>query len=183
MEPQRPTAKLEHVGPGRVRARVIRAHRSGRALERVRETLAANPAVAHAEVNPATGSVLVHGPDPGQLEQAMSEALVLIRSLGGEEAPEAGVERVVSLVQTADQRLRDATGGQVSLRWLPPTAFVGLGIRQLLNQGLAIGPVPWYVLLYYGVDSFLKLYPEHAPATAATATAAASLRRQRDGKI
>ena len=44
-----------------------------------------------------------------------------------------------------------------------PAAFVSVGVRQLLAEGLTLGTVPWYVLIYYGVDSFLKLYPEHAP--------------------
>jgi hypothetical protein len=46
-------------------------------------------------------------------------------------------------------------------------AGVDAGVRQLMAQGLTLGSIPWYVLLYYGVDSFLKLYPEHAPANAA----------------
>jgi hypothetical protein len=177
--PQRPTATLEHVGPGRVRARVVRSHRSGPALERVRQVLAAHPAVALAEVNPASGSVLVHGADPRQLAEALDQALELVRSLQGEEAPEAGVERVVGLVRGVDRRLREATGGQVSLRWLAPSIFIGLGVRQLLRQGLTIGPLPWYVLLYYGVDSFLKLYPEHAPAP----RPAPALPTQPDGEV
>jgi hypothetical protein len=40
---------------------------------------------------------------------------------------------------------------------------VALGLRQLARDGLTVGAVPWYVLIYYGADSFLKLYPEHRP--------------------
>jgi hypothetical protein len=125
--------------------------------------LAAQPGVTHAEVNSSTGSVLVHGIDRRKLEAAMNEALTLVEALRGVESPEAGVDHVVGLVQTADQRLKEATGGRVSLRWFVPTAFIAAGIRQLLLQGFTIGTVPWYVLLYYGVDSFIKLFPEHAP--------------------
>jgi hypothetical protein len=132
-------------------------------MERVRDVLAAQPGVTHAEVNPSTGSVLVHGLDPRKLETAMNEALTLVKTLQGE-SPEAGVDQLVGLVQTADQRLREVTGGRVSLRWFVPTAFVAVGVRQLLQQGFTVGTVPWYVLLYYGVDSFIKLFPEHAPS-------------------
>jgi hypothetical protein len=40
----------------------------------------------------------------------------------------------------------------------------------LIAEGLTVGAVPWYVLVYYGVDSFLKLYPEHAPQRPDTTT-------------
>lgn len=163
----RPTAKLEHASPGRVRARVLRGHRSPATMERVRVRLKAAPGVSHVEVNPATGSVLLRGPNRARLEEALNDALVVFRSLGGEEPADQGVGQVVDLVRAGEERLRQATGGRFSLRWLVPATFVGLGVRELLRQGLTIGTIPWYVLLYYGLDSFLKLYPEHGPLSGA----------------
>lgn len=165
MAPERPTARLEHAGPTRLRARVVRQERSRATLERVRREIAARPGVHEVRVNGATGSVLVEGPDRDQLHEAVSEALHLVRSFSGEESPDRGVEQVVRLVRTADRRLQAATDGRISLRWLVPAAFVGLGVRQFFQQGFTLGTIPWYVLLYYGADSFLKLYPEHAPAS------------------
>ena len=31
------------------------------------------------------------------------------------------------------------------------------------DRPFTLGTIPWYVLLYCGADSFLKLYTEHAP--------------------
>jgi hypothetical protein len=69
------------------------------------------------------------------------------------------------MVRAADVRLQAATHGRISLRWLVPAAFVAPGLRQLAREGFTVGTVPWYVLLYYGADSFLKLYPEDRPET------------------
>ncbi|MDQ6691903.1 MAG: hypothetical protein M3Z13_03960, partial [Candidatus Dormibacteraeota bacterium] len=52
---------------------------------------------------------------------------------------------------------------RLSLKWIVPATFATMGVRQLMIQGFKLGTIPWYVLLYYGADSFMKLYPEHAP--------------------
>jgi Heavy metal associated domain 2 len=158
-----PRASLEHRGSNRVRARVAREDRSPERMDRLRRQLSAHPAVDSVEVNHRTGSVLVHGEVATELEGAVRESLELVEEAGPENVPEAGVESVVLLVREVDRKLRRTTGSRLSLRWLVPTAFVGVGLRQLVREGLTLGSVPWYVLIYYGVDSFLKLYPQHAP--------------------
>ena len=132
-------------------------------MEEIGQRLREHPEVRHVEVNSATGSVLVTGENAGHLQSAMSDVLTLIESFAEEPAREAGIEATVELVRRADQKLRTATSGRFSLRLLVPTVFVSVGIRQLLRQGLTVGTIPWYVLIYYGIDSFLKLYPQYAP--------------------
>jgi hypothetical protein len=132
-------------------------------MERLRGQLSAHPAVESVEVNERTGSVLVHGTVTSELEDALGQALELVSEAGPENVPEAGVESLVLMVKDVDSRLQRATSSRLSLRWLVPAAFIGVAVRQLMREGLTIGNVPWYVLLYYGVDSFLKLYPHHAP--------------------
>jgi Heavy metal associated domain 2 len=159
---ERPHARLVHATRGRARVRVDRAHRSPEQMEHVRRQLAAQPGVHEVEVNRATGSVVVRGHHRDELVAALSGTLTLVGSLKGDE-PEQGVDVLVGAVRAANQRLTRATGGRLSLRWLVPAVFVSLGVRELMRQGLTVGTIPWYVLLYYGIDSFLKLYPEHAP--------------------
>lgn len=168
----KPVAKLVHASARRVRARVVQDQRSPAAMTRVQRQLSAAPGVDHVEVNPTTGSVLVQGADRQRLEHALDDSLNLLASFGGDVPPDQGVAQVVTLVRTAERRLRQATGGRLSLRWIVPSTFVGLGVRELLRQGLTVGTIPWYVLLYYGVDSFLKLYPEHGPGPGADADGA-----------
>jgi hypothetical protein len=132
-------------------------------MERIKRRLEAQPGVQHVEVNTRTGSVLVQGDRDDQLRSALEDALNIVRSVQEGEPSDQAVTAIVEVVKAADSRVRELTAGRISLRWLVPATFVGLGIRQLMAQGLTLGNVPWYVLMYYGVDSFLKLYPEHAP--------------------
>jgi cation transport ATPase len=159
----KPHARLEHRSPGRVRARVPKGERNPVRMQEIQDELAQHPNVRHVEVNSATGSVLVTGEGTHRLQSALADVLTLIESAAQEESQEAGVDATVQLVKTADQKLRGLTNGRFSLRALVPATFITLGVRQLLRQGLSIGVVPWYVLVYYGVDSFLKLYPHYAP--------------------
>lgn len=159
----KPRARLEHRSQGRVRVRVPKGERTPDRMQDVRDRLASHPNVRHVEVNSATGSVLVTGESTHHLQSALADVLTVVESVGQEEAREAGIDATVALVKSADEKLRGLTSGRFSLRALVPTVFVGLGIRQLMRQGLSIGVIPWYVLVYYGVDSFLKLYPNYAP--------------------
>ena len=147
-----------------MRVRVDRDHRQPERLEQVRQHLARRAEVRAVEVNPTSGSVLLQGESTDALRDAFREAVDLVEESGSaEDFERRGVEAAVGYVRLADDRLGAATRGKVRLRWLVPAAFVGFGVRQLILEGLTLGQVPWYVLIYYGVDSFLKLYPEHAP--------------------
>lgn len=156
-------ARLEHHTPGRARVRVAREHRSPEHMERVRKELEASPAVSSVEVNPQTGSVLVRGERTDGLRTALDECLEIVEDEGPENVQEAGLESALLLVRGLDRWIGRSTGGQLSLRWLVPASFIAVALRQLLRQGVTLGELPWFVLLYYGVDSFLKLYPQHAP--------------------
>jgi hypothetical protein len=156
-------ARVEHHTPGRVRVRVPREDRSPERMDRVRRQLEAHPAVNAVEVNPQTGSVLVRGEHTNGLRGALDACLEIVEEDGPENVQEAGLESALVLVGSLDRWIARSTGGQLSLRWLVPASFVAVALRQLVRQGVTLGELPWFVLLYYGVDSFIKLYPQHAP--------------------
>lgn len=156
-------ARLEHASPGRIRVRVDKEHRRQDLMEAVGRRLHANYGVQSVEVNPATGSILVQGADTHSLRAALNGAFSIVERAKQEGVGEMGVESAVSLIKQLDRKLSDATGRRISIRWAVPAVFVTVGMRQAVVQGFSIGVIPWYVLLYYGVDSFLKLFPEYAP--------------------
>jgi hypothetical protein len=117
-------------------------------------------------VNHRTGSVLVHCADSEAVRSALGEVCELLSPVVGERAGGA-VDDIVTGVRLADRRLQALTRGRLSLRWVVPGAFIAVGIRQLLRTGPTVGAVPWYVLMYYGADTFLKLNPEHSPTVRA----------------
>ncbi|HEY4025812.1 MAG TPA: hypothetical protein VGO86_05215 [Candidatus Dormibacteraeota bacterium] len=150
-----------------MRIRVDPRHRSPEQMDLVRRRLDANPDVDSVTVDLRTGSILVLGSSTERLRAALDTVVDIVEEAGPEGLPEAGVVVAVDLVRDLDRRLAAATAGRVSLRWLVPAAFLTIGVRQLIRQGLTAGQIPWFVLIYYGVDSFLKLNPEYAPATRA----------------
>ena len=156
-------ALLEHRSHGRIRVRVPRQSRTEGALGQARQLLEAKAAVSRVTVNPRSGSILVEGDNTDLLHSTLQEVVNLFEQASAETTANAGVEAAVNAVKRLDQKLGEMTGRRVSLRWLVPAAFIAVGIRQLRTQGFTVGTVPWYVVIYYGVDSFLKLYPEHAP--------------------
>jgi uncharacterized protein YjhX (UPF0386 family) len=137
--------------------------RSPAQLDALRKQLASHSHVDAVEVNTRSGSILVLGPDLERLRGALRECLVLVEKGGPDRIPELGLEATVEVVRELDRRLSGITGGRVSIRALVPATFIAMGVRQLIAQGLTLGSVPWYVLIYYGVDSLMKLYPELAP--------------------
>ena len=162
-EPPKLPALLEHRSYGRIRVRVPRRSRTEGALGHVQQQLEGRAAVNRVTVNHRSGSILVEGDNTDLLHSALQEVVNVFEQATPDTAANAGVEAAVNAVKRADEKLGEMTGRRVSLRWLVPAAFIAVGIRQLLAQGFTVGTVPWYVVIYYGVDSFLKLYPEHAP--------------------
>jgi hypothetical protein len=160
---RQPVAHLRHRSHGRMRVTLERSDRSPGQMEQVKKRIESQPGIRSVDINPTTGSVIVTGEHNHQIEQALEAAVELVETLQQGKPSQKAVDTLVSAVKVADSRLRQTSSDRISLKWLVPGAFVGIGLRQLLAQGLTIGDVPWYVLMYYGVDSFLKLNPEHAP--------------------
>jgi Heavy metal associated domain 2 len=133
-------------------------------LHQIKRRMEAQPGITNVEVSSRTGSVLVMSDSDDLIDEALHEAFELVSAVETGEASEEAVRTLVTAVSEADRRIRTLTGGYVSLRWAVPAMFASAGVRQLFAQGLTLGNIPWYVLLYYGVDSFLKLYPEHSPS-------------------
>jgi hypothetical protein len=132
-------------------------------MAEIRSYLQAHPMVTSVQVNDRSGSVLVEGERNEVLRSALEELFNVVAETAGQRETDATVQLVVDLVKRADARVSELTEGKLSIRWLVPVSFITVALRQLLRQGLTLGDIPWFVLLYYGVDSFLKLYPEHAP--------------------
>lgn len=157
------TAVVEHSSPGRMRVRLHKPHRNPETFRRLRNHLEKQASVASVEINERSGSLLIRAADADATRGALSDVLDLVGPMAADDRLEPDVTFLVEAVRSADQRIKAATKGKLSLKWMIPASFLTVGVRQLLAQGLTLGTVPWYVLIYYGVDSFLKLYPDHAP--------------------
>jgi hypothetical protein len=169
--------------PGRVRVRVHHPHRHPQLLNDVRERLEKTPGVDQVEVNPDSGSVLVHydhhASSMGDILGTLRDVGMIMGTVGGaDELPEAegGDEggghstTAMSLVDTIDdldRRLSKMTGRTVDLKLLFPLALGALGVQSAVRNGIGLSEVPAYVLIWYAFDSFWKF---HRAAPSGTST-------------
>jgi hypothetical protein len=181
-------ARLMSATPGRLRVRLSsRPGRDGQAhdgqlgatreavLRHVHAGISGEAGIRHVQTNPSTGSVTIHY-DPAT--RGHDDVLGLLYDLGvvvhdvaegadegpAEPAPAHGHSRpaagMIGALDDLDQRLSHLTGHRVDLKVLFPATLATIGVAQLLRQGVGLGEIPAYVLLWYAFDSFFKLHKE-----------------------
>lgn len=169
------TLHLEHHVKGRARLRVPQP-RTPEEVAEIARHLKAIKRVRNLEVNPTTGSVLVHINPADPVEMLLEDIagvgylvqrLTVPRSRR-KAAPtrpprvphSQGSRQVSNVLATMNKKVHDATDGKADLRVIVPAALGVLAIRQLLKDTKSLSQAPWYVLVYYAFDSFYKLNDE-----------------------
>ena len=131
-----PQVEIAHRSPGRLRIRVVeRGDR--RIFDQLRAGLDVCPGVEQLDVNPRTGSVLIH-------HEADSDAIVdyaLTHELFANAAPRSsrhsspsGAAR--SALRAVDVQLRQRTEGRWNLREVGFVALAGAGLLQLASRNI-----------------------------------------------
>ena len=165
-----PTGRIVHRVPGRLRVRFARGSVSPEALSRMRATVLKIKGVARCEANGRTSCLLVHFDEAafddrrfaravGGLAESMSPGdTVLVATVNGRDEGPSRLARVINVrLRLLDRRLRHATGDRVDLRTIVPIGFAGLALREVIVNSARLPAIPWYVLLWYAFDSYLRL--------------------------
>jgi len=162
--------------PGRTRFKIPPHHRNYQDMERLSSGLQAHPDVHDVQFNTQTGSILVHH-DPHRSD--VHEMKDVMRDLGVIFADITGSADLLSIgtsggdssfdftsaITDLNQRVLLATNGVVDLQYVVPLGLGALAVVQLLTFGWQFDLVPWFVLAYFAVDSFIKLDLNQDPAT------------------
>jgi Heavy metal associated domain 2 len=154
------STKVVSSTPGRLRLRVAHSHRQPEKMQHIADVLSANSHINQVKTNVHHGSIVInHDGEDGSLENvlaALKDLGIIFAdiTLGNTEAA-AGVS---SAVVDLNERVKQLTHGAFDLRILFPLGLASLSLRQLLNKGLQLESIPWYVLAWYAFDSFLKLH-------------------------
>ncbi len=180
--PPRAHAHVTSHTPGRVRVRVHHAHRHPELLNKVAKELGNKPGIDHVDVNPHSGSVLVHYDNEASSSDdvfgCLRDAGLLVSTVfeGGDELPDLGggddsghsttAAGVVGTMSDLDQRLSKLTGRKVDLKLLFPLALGAVGVSSALRNGIGLAEVPAYILIWYAFDSFWKFHREPASPVA-----------------
>ncbi len=180
-------ARVVHQIPGRVRVRLPRAERNPRLLHELRGFIESLGGVRQVEINPVTGSILVHYQPESQdqihslLRQAdmfesppeLTDADELAATIEKEaEFLAAHSELALGVVQACkalNREVRTATDNAVDLKVLLPA---GLAVWAFLKHGVEASTPLWVTLAIFSVNSFIAL---HRPTTVHVSTHTAAL--------
>lgn len=185
--------------PGRMRVRLGREHRDPEAFAQLERELGGRAGVSSVTTDHRTGSVLVRYDHLALAKDDVTSMLldvgvVALDLLGAEDAAEdlgeertprsvaphsSGAASVLDAVTDLDHRISRLTGGRLDLKLLVPAGLGLLALRQVALNGLGLGTVPGYVLLWYTFDSFYKLHQRKAEAKAEQAAARGSAGERR----
>jgi hypothetical protein len=166
-------ARIAHHIPGRLRLLVATARRDLGFLVRAAGEIEQLADVHRVEVNPVTGSLVIHYEDSRHDELPAS-----VRALGlglelfelaldepfGLEATRARIDKrgselgreLLALGKLLNRELKLATGGTLDFRLIVPLGAAGI---TALNRQYANGPTPlWMTLLTFAFNSFVALH-------------------------
>jgi hypothetical protein len=163
-----PRIRLVHSSPRRFRLKVPRGDRTPETMAGIRRRLESTPGVTRADVNPDTGSVLVHHDVNAAFEDlleraGLSENVLLaavpprLRHAVRGEASRAAAG-VTDWFFAADARLARATGGWLDLKMAIPIGLFSAAAWRSAAEGAAFLEIPPYILLWYAFDSFMKFH-------------------------
>lgn len=153
--------------PGRIRIRVAPAHRQQHKIASLVSALKEELAIYRVRANLHSGGITIfHAQEHLNCEDIrhilqdlgilLSDTIVKFPNINHDHSLAAA--EVSRVAVKLNQDVRRATNGVVDLRFLLPLSFVLLALRQLIVKGLQLEIIPWYVLAWYGFDSFVKLH-------------------------
>jgi len=179
-------ATVVHHIPGRLRVRLPRSQRDPRVLKELRDFVCGLGGVRSVQINPATGSILVHYHPESQadiqslLAHSHEAALAVGTPPELTEADELAekIEReaeflaahselafhLVRAVKTLNREIREASGNTVDLKVLLPA---GLALWAFFKAGSEVATPLWVTLAIFSFNSFVAL---HHPTTVQVAT-------------
>ncbi len=182
-------ASVVHHIPGRLRVRLPRARRDPQLLRDVQEFVQSLGGVQRVEINPATGSILVHyTPESHEEMRSMLQELAgedtfgappgigEAESLAGQILHEADflaahselARQIVLSVQQVNRQIRQATDNFVDLNVLVPAS---LAIWAFFSIGAEVSTPLWVSLGIFSFNSFVSLHRPNVVHVAAQQTA------------
>jgi hypothetical protein len=139
-----PTGRVMHNMPGRLRLRIADKRRDEMYFTRVKETLAQCQGVKSVTVNPLAGSALVIGTAAAEEVIRFAHETELFETIQDRLMPFS--DRLSDQVDRLDERLRDATSGQLDVAALTTVGLLAAAFWQM-SRGRVLPealPILWY---------------------------------------
>lgn len=157
----RQQAQLVHHIPGRVRIRLPHAKGNRALLQQIKESISPRPGVRRVDVNPTTGSILIHY-DPALLdnfnrqlaEHAEREELFALNV--ETQKDETGTARSVhDFLKLLSDIVKDATADTIDLKEIFPFAVGGYAF---FFVDRSIGAPLWLSLMFFAFSAYMDLH-------------------------
>ncbi len=159
---------VRHHLPHRTRLRVPKQHRQDKTFSELESRLKKVRGVKDVEINPKTGSVLIHH---HAKENVLDELGLAVQEIAAElfeaifEIEEAEVpglsilsKMVKSHLSKMDTSVASATGNVIDLKTVVPVSLALAAVFKGIRDKAWIGEVPAFVLFYYAYDSYMKFH-------------------------
>jgi hypothetical protein len=150
-----PAAHIGHQTADRIRIRIPSRKGEAAYFSAVGETLHRNLPTAGIEVNPATGSVLLKGP---QMDAAAIASTGEKNGLFALETRSSGMAPLSKKIATPFRDLSRSvdrfSGGELDLPGMAFLALIGVGVYQLARGNITAPP--WYSAFWYALGLFTK---------------------------
>jgi cation transport ATPase len=141
-------AAIAHSAGGRTRFKIPARRRDAEYFSAVERELRSAPKVERVEVNPITGSVLVHHRSSVGEVCAHAEKAKLFQASASPDRPH---DLLLQRASSMDRQVQDLTGQSVDLRSLALVLLLGVGLFQLLRGQFAAPALTvfWYAATLY----------------------------------
>jgi cation transport ATPase len=172
-------AEVVHHTRGRIRVKVHGGKGNRRLLHEIKQSLAPKPGVRQVDVNPTTGSVIVHYDDrahpdfhqaltehgrntglfalqPPEISEVDRMAETIQREAEFLAAHSETARSIVEFVKSVDAGLKRATNNNLDLKVLLP---LGMAVYAFLEVGAEVSTPLWVTLGIFSFNSFVALHP------------------------
>lgn len=99
----------------------------------------------------------------GHTAKANSQPVLLPRQEPSHRTPTDASQvatQLQDMINDLNAQTRWLTNGVLDLRMLLSMGLGAIALRQLFLRGLRLDDIPWYVLAWYALDTFVKFHPE-----------------------
>ncbi|CAL1241767.1 HMA2 domain-containing protein [Candidatus Methylocalor cossyra] len=157
-------ARIASHVPGRLRVKLTPGRSTAGILAQIKADLEARQGIHGVAVNATTGSLTVEY-DPQRHTSAgilglLEDLDVLVESLTHTGLGSGGATLTVGeAIDDLNARLSRFAHLPIDLRAVLPLGFVGLGVWSILRNGLLLDQVPGWLLVWAGIDLFVKTRP------------------------
>lgn len=153
--------------PGRLRLRISPQHQEQEEIRLIANSLKDFfPQVEQVKVNSQTGSITIYAPAESSnfteiLDKLQARGIIIIDTPSDKSQP----AKLTQILSHLNQQVQQVTKESVDLRVIIPFTVIAIVLKRLVPQLARWKTTTLYLLLWYGLESLVKLSDNEKPPT------------------